>query len=197
MRSDGMNQKWDGIERRKSLRAQAENMVARFYPDNSANKTAENLLHELLVHKLELELQNEELRLSHAAMEEMRNRYLDLYQFAQVAYLTTDHNGVIEEVNQSCIELFELDRSKLIKQGLSSLIAREDQDCWHFFLMNLLASPRGEKQECSLLLKREDGHSFHVNLECLCRETATLELKIQIALIEIRDIRITAQAQLV
>ena len=62
----------DGIERRKSLRAEAETMVARFYPGHFAEQAPEKLLHELLVHKVELELQIEELRRTYATIQELR-----------------------------------------------------------------------------------------------------------------------------
>ncbi|MEQ1779053.1 MAG: hypothetical protein ABL863_10980, partial [Nitrosomonas sp.] len=72
-----MNKKWNGIERRQLLRAEAEKMVGSFSEGANALNTTEMLLHELLVHKVELETQNEELRRAHAEMEEARDRYVD------------------------------------------------------------------------------------------------------------------------
>jgi hypothetical protein len=69
-----MNQKWDGSERRKSLREQAETMVVSLSPDQINSQPAEILLHELLVHKVELEMQNEELRRAYSSLEEARDR---------------------------------------------------------------------------------------------------------------------------
>ena len=73
-----MTQKWDGIDRRISLRAEAEGMVVSLSPEEAGTQPTEMLLHELLVHKVELEIQNEELRRAHNAMEEARDRYVDL-----------------------------------------------------------------------------------------------------------------------
>ena len=61
---------WDGIEKRKSLRSMAESMIANVSPNHIKAQSSEILLHELVVHKVELEMQNEELRKAHHNMEE-------------------------------------------------------------------------------------------------------------------------------
>ena len=51
------------------------------------------------IQQLELELQNHKLRDARRALEESRRRYVDLYDFAPVAYLTLDSVGRIKEAN--------------------------------------------------------------------------------------------------
>ena len=156
-----MNQKWNGVERRKSLRAEAETMVARFYPEHLASQSPEKYLHELLVHKVELELQHEELRLAYVAMEDMRDRYVDLYEFAPVGYMTLNQEGQIVEINLAGSTLFGVERSKLIDQRFSTLVASNDQDRWHTTFLKVLESEvNGEKQAFGLRLKRADGSLF-------------------------------------
>jgi len=55
--------------------------------------------HELRVQRLELERQNEQLRLAQAAFAAARDRYADLYDFAPVGYLTLDADGLVVEAN--------------------------------------------------------------------------------------------------
>ena len=53
------------------------------------------LLHELQVHQIELEMQNEEMRQARAEMEAGLERYKDLYDFAPVGYMTLGRDGTI------------------------------------------------------------------------------------------------------
>src|SRR5512140_2229611 len=57
------------------------------------------LLHELEVHQVELEMQNEELRQARDKMEALMGKYSDLYDVAPVAYFNLDHGGIIRAVN--------------------------------------------------------------------------------------------------
>ncbi|MGD0960872.1 MAG: PAS domain-containing protein [Methylomonas sp.] len=183
-----MNKKWDSIERRKSLRAEADALVARFYPEHMAEQTPEKLLHELLVHKVELELQNEELRLAYASMQEMRDNYHALYESAPVGYFTVNAKGLIGEMNLTGTALFGLDRTRLIDSLFSKRIDAGDQDRWRILFMKMLASAKGEKQEVELTLKRADESRFHAHLECLRGETTDNQALLRIALSSINNL---------
>jgi PAS domain S-box-containing protein len=102
---------------------------------------AERLLHELQVHQLELEMQNRELREAQGALEESRNRYADLYDFAPVAYCTVDSRGTVEELNLTAAALFGHERERAIARPLISLVRFENpQSFWHHLGACLLSS---------------------------------------------------------
>ena len=184
-----MQPKWDGIERRKSLRAEAEIMVARFYPEHYAQQTPEKLMHELLVHKVELELQNEELRLAYAATEEMRNHYLDLYDFAPVGYLTIDSKGLIAEINLTGADLLSQDRKSLLDSHFANLVVSEDKFKWRRLFMAMIAMTTGAKQEIDLTLKRADKANFYARLECLRSETTASLAMLRIGIFNIDKLK--------
>jgi hypothetical protein len=184
-----MQQKWDGIERRKSLRTEAEVMVARFYPEYNTQQSPEKLMHELLVHKVELELQNEELRLAYAAMQEMRDRYLDLYEISPFGYLTINPKALIAEINLTGADSLGQERKNLLDSNFANLVIAEDQFRWRRLLVDMLASAIGAKQAVELTLKRADKSKSYACLECLRSETTASLAMIRVGLFNIDKLK--------
>ena len=123
------------------------------------------LMHELRVHQIELEMQNEELRRTQIVLEEARDRYVNLYEFAPVGYLTLTSKGVIAEVNLTASALLGLDRKELLKRHFSSFITHDDGNQWHKCFMSVLQ--HDGHQSCELAFKRGDGSVFDAQLDCL------------------------------
>lgn len=107
-----MKQKWSGIERRRSLRAQTEGMVASLFPETMPLESNAVLLHEQLVHKVKLEMQNEELRITQIALEEALERYSDLYEFAPTSYFTIDQDDMLLDLNLTGSTILSTERSQ-------------------------------------------------------------------------------------
>jgi diguanylate cyclase (GGDEF)-like protein/PAS domain S-box-containing protein len=131
----------------------------------TSSNCAEELLHELRVHQIELEMQNEELQRARAALETSHNRYLNLYEFAPVGYLTLTTEGEIIETNLTAAALFGVERGNLIKRHFSGLVAPKDSDRCHLLLKSALEH-EDEQRNFELMLKRGDSY-FHARLDCL------------------------------
>jgi len=123
------------------------------------------LLHELQVHQVELEMQNEELIAARSEVEAVLERYTDLYDFAPVGYFTLDRDGAIRQVNITGASLLGIERSKLVRHGLGRFVAPDDLNHWDRHLVSVLHSD--EKHTCELALKREDGSTFFARLESI------------------------------
>lgn len=151
----------------RSLREEAEEQLARSpqRPSGMDGQTAEKLIHELRVHQIELETQAEELRRVQLALTESRDKYLDLYDFAPVGYLTLSSEAIIEEVNLTGATLLGIDRSRLIKARFRKFIAPDYVDHWDRYFVHVLN--RGERQSCPLGLIREDRSLFPARLESI------------------------------
>jgi len=117
-----------------------------------------DLLHELQVHQAELELQNEELRRAQGALEEARDRYVELYDFAPVGYLTLDRADRISEANLAAAALLGLDRSRLRSSSFRRYVAPADRErlAGHLLRVRLGDGSRG----CELLLHPEGRDPF-------------------------------------
>ncbi len=149
----------------RQLRTEAEARLVDTKPSAAPKRSAEELLHELQVHQIELEMQNEELRRAQVALEESRDRYVDLYEFAPVGYLTLSDTGQIEAANLTAAALLGVERRKLLKKRFSTLVAPEDRDRFHNFFAGPLRQEA--RQTCELLLQRGDDSVFPVHLDCL------------------------------
>jgi two-component system cell cycle sensor histidine kinase/response regulator CckA len=151
-----------------SLRRKAEAHVQQ-REDMSSEKTAElspenlmTILHELRVHQIELEMQNEELRRVQAALEAERARYFYIFDLAPVGYVTLNAEGLILEANLTAANLLGMGELKLTGRHLSHFILREDRDLHHQFRRRLAYG--GGTQTCELRMGKTAGTAFWVHL---------------------------------
>ncbi|MDP4027833.1 MAG: PAS domain S-box protein [Gallionella sp.] len=147
------------------LRQEAEAQLARAPETKVQPQPGDELLHELQVHQIELEMQNETLRQAQVELEESRDRYVDLYEFAPVGYLTLTETGMISEINLTGSTLLKVERNKLLHHRFSHLVAPEHRDRWNRLFVGVLQ--RDERQSCELALQRGDGSPLHAQLDCL------------------------------
>ena len=120
-------------------------------------EAARQMFHELRVHQVELELQNDELRRTQAELEASRARYVDLYDLAPVGYLTLSQPGLILEANLTAAGLLGVERGALVKRPLSSFIVPEDQALYDRDRQQLFET--GAPRICELRLMKTDGHT--------------------------------------
>ncbi len=131
-------------------------------------EAARSLLHDLRVHRIELELQNEELRSSQEQLEVARARYFDLYDLAPVGYVTISESGIVLEANLTAAGLLDKARSAIVKQPWSRFVFPADQDIYFRHRRQLFAS--GAPHGCELRLLKANGESFWVRLEARVAE---------------------------
>ena len=110
-------------------------------PPAKATRThhVRKLIHELQVYSEQITAQNEQLFKAQAELEEARDRFADLYDFAPIGYLSLDVNGVISEINLAGAALFGRARAFLLKMPLPALVARADRDRLRVFLTHVIA----------------------------------------------------------
>jgi diguanylate cyclase (GGDEF)-like protein/PAS domain S-box-containing protein len=125
-------------------------------------QAVQDLVHELQVHQIELELQNEELRQSHLALDSARARYFDLYDLAPVGYVTLGASGLIAEANLTAATLLGVHRGELVRRPLHTFVAKEDQDS--FYLLCSQLRETGAPQSCEVRMNRLGDHPLWVHL---------------------------------
>lgn len=151
------------------LRDAAEDMLdsrqVQLVNPQPGEKLLHELLHELRVHQVELEMQNEALQQAQLTMEESRDRFVDLYDFAPVGYLTLTPDGVISEINLTGAALLGVERIKLLRRRFALMVVAEDRGRWDRFLVGVFH--HDERQQCELSLKRSGNSTFFAQLDCL------------------------------
>jgi PAS domain S-box-containing protein len=149
------------------LRGQAEELLRTTRRDVAAMpvKDVQQLVHELQVHQIELEMQNDELRRAQMELEAGHDRYVDLYDFFPVGHLTIDTHGTIVDANLRAGTLLGINRKDLIGRPLARFIARDDQDTFHRHCQDVLET--GTPQTCDMHLREGTGTARWVYFESL------------------------------
>jgi diguanylate cyclase (GGDEF)-like protein/PAS domain S-box-containing protein len=126
------------------------------------NDEINQLLHDLQVHQVELEMQNDELRKTQTELEAARARYFEIYELAPVGYMILSSNSIVQEANLTSATMLGINKSDLIKRRLTKFILEEDQDIFYLFNKELVNS--GEPQDCELRLIKKDGTIVWIHL---------------------------------
>ncbi len=127
-------------------------------PEALSPEETRQALHELRVHQIELEMQNEELRRSREELVASRARYFDLYDLAPVGYCTVSEQGLILEANRTAATLLGVAPGALVGHPITRFILPEDQDIYYRHREQFTAT--GEPQACELRMLYHDGTQF-------------------------------------
>ena len=143
------------------LRRRAEERLGVYVAPAPAPGT--DVIHELEVHQIELEMQNEELRLISFDLDAQRARFLDLFELAPVGYLTLNEKNFVRDANLAAARMLGIERRQLIGRPLSAFMSQADADA--LYLDRTLLKRTGKPQHRELSLRREDAEPLWVLLE--------------------------------
>jgi PAS domain S-box-containing protein len=141
---------------------------------------AESLTHELRVHQVELESQNEELRQTQLDLAAARDRFIDLYDFAPVAYFTLDRSGCFVEANLTTAALLGVQRRSLLGRPVQPFIVATDAGRWREHLHDALL--QDGNQRIDLSVQPSDALPIHAQLDCRRVLSAGAEPMLRVAL---------------
>ncbi len=178
----------------ESIRAEAMDRLRRRRKDLDTMKPSDKseLIHELEVHQVELEMQNDELRRVSDQLADARNRYRDLYEFAPVGYLTVGQAGDVLQANLAAARLCGRARSSIIGKRLERLVACDDRDACYV----LLRDAGGDEPSAGEIgLDRPDGTTMCVRMEVAVCGDETTDDVYRVTLTDITD-RSHAEQQL-
>jgi two-component system, NtrC family, sensor kinase len=163
-----MTDQQSGNERLEKLRCLAEQQSKERIPLNASaagKQDYQQLVHELQVHQIELEMQNEELRMTQEQLVESLEKYSDLFDFAPVGYVTTNAEGRILEANLTFATQLGMDRGRLVNTALSLYAAAPDRAAFRAHLAQVFHS--SERHTCEVRLEQRNGPDRYVQADSI------------------------------
>ena len=149
----------------KILRQKAEEMMS-FRTARSSGQLSESqtlrLIHELEVHQIELELQNEELNQAKASERSISEKYITLFDFAPTAYFNLSEEGNILELNLSGAKIIGKERESLKNTRFSLFIAETSKENFNQFFARVFSSGNKENCEIRIIKNKEESGFFDV-----------------------------------
>lgn len=121
-----------------------------------------HLVHELRVHEVELQMQNEELRRAQEKLEELNERYFELYDLAPVGYLTLDRFGAIREINRAGAALLGGTKKDLIGRPLRDFVDPGHQDTYHLHRVAVIEKLESASDELRLVNRHSEALWAHM-----------------------------------
>ncbi len=148
------------------------------------------IVHDLRVHQIELEMQNEELRRIQVELDESKSHFIDIFELAPDGYLIVSDKGIIQESNLTAVNMLGFVRSQFLNTRFSKYICKEDIDVYYLKRIRLFESKTS--QTCDLRLKRNDGTIIWVHMNA----TISVDNGILVCRMILSDISEVMQAKL-
>ncbi|MDO9256111.1 MAG: PAS domain S-box protein [Bacteroidales bacterium] len=146
------------------LRQKAEELL-KHKPARNKSELSEaealRLIHELEVHQVELEIQNEELRLANAKA----NDATELYDFAPTGYFTLSRDGEILGLNLSGAAMLGRERSRVINSRFAFFISNDTKPAFQIFLDKVFGSTA--PHSCEVILQANGNSLMYVHLSAV------------------------------
>jgi len=180
------------------LRLQAEEVLqskAAILPeclDAQFSAETRQMLHELRLHQVELEMQNDELRRAEQELAAARLSYFDMYDLAPVGYCTVSLTGMILEPNLTAAVMLGVTRDALKRMPISRFIFKDDQDVYYLHRKRLLET--GEPCECELRMLKPDQTVFWAKITATMSKGVNDAPVCRVVLTDITESKLVAEA---
>jgi PAS domain S-box-containing protein len=154
------------------LRSQAETKLSerkkKTETPPATKSDSQRLIHELEVHQIELEMQNEELVQSNAQVKEVLCKYTDLYDSAPIGYFMLARDGAIHQVNLVGANLLGVERGALMKRRFGVFVSARSRTTFSAFLDDVFTS--GSNETCEVTLLKDGSAPRFVQIEAITKD---------------------------
>ncbi|MBX3043634.1 MAG: PAS domain S-box protein [Candidatus Kapabacteria bacterium] len=167
------------------IREKAEKLMTakKSDPDDYKNYDLSKLLHDLEVYQIELELQHEELTNTRDNLQFSSDKYIELYDFAPIGYITLDENKKILRINQTGCQIFATDKPKATGKSITDYISKKSQDDFYIFYNDLLE--KNLRQSVEIMIKNSNGSEFYCQMDGVRNKNTSSDEIISISITDI------------
>ena len=148
------------------LRMKAEERLTEMQKEKSIpalEVDTKKLLHEIMVHQIELEMQNEELQQSYGTAEMALKKYTMLYDFAPMGYFTLNKEAGICDLNFTGADLLGAKRFSLVNSNFRQFVSTESINTFNAFFKKIYSV--NSKESCEIILAFENNPLCRVYIE--------------------------------
>ncbi len=131
-------------------------------PSNLSESEIIRLIHELEVHQIELEMQNEELLLAKEQAEKAAQKYAELFLYAPAGYFTLSRSGEILELNLVASQIFGIEKHALLNRQFGAFVSEDTRPIFNEFLENIFKFHT--RSSCDITLDTNLKVSKYLNL---------------------------------
>jgi len=149
-----------------ALRRKAEDLLAKLPAEQTETVTTDilNVIHELHVHQIELELQNEELQTAYRSLEKSKSDYMRLYHQAPVGYVVLDQSGITRKVNKTFASMLDSDPAAMSGTPFADFLVAEDRAIFRARLKAFYKNPFEKQIDVRL---SQQGQPLYVSLRAI------------------------------
>ncbi|ADZ09998.1 PAS/PAC sensor signal transduction histidine kinase [Methanobacterium lacus] len=175
------------------MRKKAEEILqGNFNPIKYTSKNVDEVIYELRVHQIELEMQNEELRVAQLKLEDSKHKYFDLYNYAPVGYFTLNKDGIILDVNLAGALLLGVERLNLQKSAFIQYIDPACRNEFHHHIMNVKKQRKDQTANIKLLKMNDPFYAHLETVKVLDNEGNLIEFRMSV--FDINELKTTEEA---
>lgn len=157
-----------------------------FFNTNNTETDTIKLIHELEVHKIELEMQNEALLQAKIEAQDIAQKYTNLYNFAPIGYFTVTSNGKIIELNQAGAQLLGKSKSQLLLSQLSYFVQEDTRQSFYDFLAKIFKAPH--KQTCEIEIINTSNKPIYIHLTGILNAN---QMQAELTAVDITSLKLT------
>ncbi|PKG98671.1 EAL domain-containing protein [Paraglaciecola sp. MB-3u-78] len=181
------------------LRQRAEDIASRIDDAQQENigvlsaLEVQQIVYDLRVHKIQLEMQNEELRTAQSNIEISQARYFELYNMSPVGYCTLNETGIIQEANLTIATMLDIPRNQLVRKSFSRFVFKADKDNFYLKTKKLLVNQ--QTMSCDLRMLTSNKGTLWVHLTSTSRKKADGTVELHLGVSNITEQRLIQQQQ--